>query len=268
MKYTILIVDDEPCVAEGIILKIERMKLSNTYEAVTCSRGNQAMALIRERAFDMVITDIRMPFMSGTQFIKELRKCGFTKPILVLSGYDDFEYVREAFVNGANDYMLKPVAIQELEKKLLQYLPQKEKKPLLSKGEEDFFGQEEKESAAYDQIINYAVQYIYDNYKDKLLSMEDVAKHVSVSYGHFSGLFRKGTGMTFPSFLRKVRVEKAIELLEDPFLKIADICYQVGYKYPQQFSNEFKRVTGVYPSQYKKRKNQENGEEKYSSTEK
>lgn len=59
--------------------------------------------------------------------------------------------------------------------------------------------------------------------------------------------------MTFPSFLRKVRVEKAMELLEDPFLKISDICYQVGYKYPQQFSNQFKRVTGAYPSQYIKK---------------
>lgn len=261
MNYTILIVDDEPCVTEGIILKIKRMKLSDIYEAVTCSSGNQAMALIRERAFDMVITDIRMPFMSGTQFIKELRKCGFTKPILVLSGYDDFEYVREAFVNGANDYMLKPVAIQELEKKLFQYLPQKKQESPLSKEQDGVLPeQEEAESAAYDRIITYAVQYIYDNYKDKLLSMEDVAKHVSVSYGHFSVLFRKETGMTFPSFLRKVRVEKAVELLEDPYLKIADICYQVGYKYPQQFSNEFKRVTGVYPSQYKKRKNEEKEE--------
>lgn len=256
MKYVILIVDDEPCVAEGIILKIKRMKLSDAYEAVTCSSGKQAVALVRERAFDMVITDIRMPFMSGTQLIKEIRKCGFDKPVLVLSGYDDFEYVREAFVNGANDYMLKPVAIQELEKKLLHYLPQNEQeKPLATDG---LLGQKEEEAFVYDRVITYAVQYIYDNYKNKMLSMEDVAKHVSVSYGHFSGLFRKETGMTFPSFLRKVRVEKAIELLEDPFLKIADICYQVGYKYPQQFSNEFKRVTGVYPSQYKKKKNEEN----------
>ena len=59
--------------------------------------------------------------------------------------------------------------------------------------------------------------------------------------------------MTIPPFLRKVRVEKAMELLEDPFLKISDICYQVGYKYPQQFSNQFKWVTGVYPSQYIKK---------------
>ncbi len=262
MKYRILIVDDEKCVTEGIVLKFRRMKHAKSYEAVLCDSGNKAMALVREMAFDMIITDIRMPFMSGIQLIRELREAGFDKPVLVLSGYNDFEYVRDAFLSGANDYMLKPVAIQELEKKLDQYLLKGDKEEALPEesapSENHGNGEEGGSLTVQDRSIVYAIRYIYDHYKDKSLTMEDVAKHVSFSYGHFSNLFRKETGMTFPSFLRKVRVEKAMELLEDPYLKISDICYQVGYKYPQQFSNEFKRMTGVYPSQYIKKKNEEN----------
>lgn len=82
------------------------------------------------------------------------------------------------------------------------------------------------------------------------LRMEEVAKHVSTSYSHFSSLFRRETGTTFPAYLRRLRVEKAIEYLRDPDMKIAEVCYRVGFKYPQQFSSDFKKVTGVYPSEY------------------
>lgn len=147
------------------------------------------------------------------------------------------ELRREAFISGANDYMLKPVAIQELEKKMALYLSREDREEVAPRQDKDrTLPKEVMGHAVEDRSIAYAIRYIYDNYRDKSLTMEDVARHVSFNYGHFSSLFRKETGMTFPSFLRKVRVEKAMELLEDPFLKISDICYQVGYKYPQQFS--------------------------------
>lgn len=111
-------------------------------------------------------------------------------------------------------------------------------------------GEKGRESGWHIQLIAYAKEYIGDNYKNSSLTMEDAANHVAVSYSYFSSLFRKETGETFPAYLRKLRIKKAIELLEDPTLKISDICYQVGFKYPQQLFNEFKKVTGVYPSRY------------------
>ncbi len=159
-----------------------------------------------------------------------------------MSGYDDFSYVRDAFTGGADDYLLKPVSVAELDEKLrLSLIP----------GEQTQQGTPAAPDAAPGRnVIRYAQEYIHTHYMNSGLRMEEVARHVSLSYSHFSSLFRKETGTTFPAYLRRLRVEKAIEYLNDPDMKIAEICYRVGFKYPQQLSNDFKKVTGVYPSEY------------------
>lgn len=241
-KKRILVVDDEPAIAESVAHKIGRLKETPPYGVETCTSARQALALTGQTHYEAVVTDVRMPFLTGCSLVKELRVSGFSGVILVLSGYDDFTYVRECFVNGADDYMLKPVSAKELGEKLSLLL---EKKGLKERSAQDL-----DHAINRNDIVSYAKAYIRQNYKNSSLSMETVANHVAVSYSYFSSLFRRETGETFPAYLRKLRIEKAIELLEDPGLKISDICYQVGFKYPQQFSNDFKKVTGVYPSRY------------------
>ncbi len=241
-EIKILIVDDEEMICDSLCLKISRLKHPVTYTTVTCNSGAKALRLLKNHVFDVIITDMRMPFMSGTTFVKSARADGYKGTVFVLSGYDDYSYVREAFLGGADDYLLKPISVNDLDSHF--------KKIVLPKSmQQSKTGTAEKSDRRKD-IIAYAEDYIHCNYTNSALSMEEVAQYVSLSYSHFSSLFRKKTGTTFPSYLRKLRIEKAIELLNDPGLRIADISYQVGFKYPQQFSNDFKKVTGVYPSEY------------------
>lgn len=239
---SLLIVDDEQYICDSVILKIGRLQHPVTYKAVSCNNGNSALELLEKNHFDAVITDIRMPFMTGIALIRAAREKGFAGKIFVLSGYDDFSYVRDAFTSGADDYLLKPVSVSELDQKLrlllLSAVGQKTEEP------------ESMQPGQYRSIVSYAEEYIRTHYRNSTLNMEEVANHVSVSYSYFSSLFRRETGMTFPAYLRKVRIEKAIEYLRDPGMRIAEICYRIGFKYPQQLSNDFKKVTGVYPSEY------------------
>ncbi len=239
---SILIVDDEQFICESIILKIGRLKHPITYETVSCNNGNSALKLLEKRKFDIMITDIRMPFMTGITLIRQARDRGFAGIILVLSGYDDFAYVHDAFTGGADDYLLKPISVAELDRKLRAFLPPEN---MAAPSEQTISG-----TSPHRSIISYAEEYIRTHYMNSTLRMDEVAKHISLSYSHFSSLFRKETGMTFPAYLRKVRIEKAIEYLNDPGMKITEVCYRVGFKYPQQLSNDFKKVTGVYPSEY------------------
>lgn len=241
-KKRVLVVDDEPAIAESVALKIRRLKAAWPYEVESCTSGRQAMIMAGQTYYHVVVTDVRMPFLTGCALVKELRAAGFSGVILVLSGYDNFQYVRESFVNGADDYMLKPVSVKELGEKLDFLLKEKGGKCGLAESPDH--------AISRNDIVAYAKEYIRQNYRSSSLTMEAVANHVAVSYSYFSSLFRREAGETFPAYLRKLRIEKAIELLEDPGLKISDICYQVGFKYPQQFSNEFKKVTGVYPSRF------------------
>lgn len=248
-KISILIVDDEVTICDSLKLKINRLKHPFEYVTRSCTSGNEALRLIKTEQFDMMITDIRMPFMSGLTLVKEVRDIGFTGTILALSGYDDFEYVREAFLSGVDDYLLKPIASQILDRKLLQYMVVESQDETLA----DYDDQGIRKPAT---TIEYAVEYIENHYMNSSLSMDEVAKHVHLSYSYFSSLFKHETGLTFPAYLREHRIKKAIEYLSDPSIKISDISTSVGFKYPQQFSQDFKRVMGFYPSEYVNRINE------------
>ena len=72
-----------------------------------CSGGGQALGYLAEHPVDLLITDIKMPGMDGLELMRQLRRSGAMPVTVVLSGYDEFELVREAFRLGAYDYLLK-----------------------------------------------------------------------------------------------------------------------------------------------------------------
>ena len=72
-----------------------------------CSSGAQALAYLCEHPVDLLITDIKMPGMTGLELMAELRRNGCMPVTVALSGYDEFDLVREAFRLGAYDYLLK-----------------------------------------------------------------------------------------------------------------------------------------------------------------
>ncbi|CAM4350735.1 two-component system response regulator YesN [Paenibacillus endophyticus] len=108
----VLIVDDEPLARESLkyLIDWEEHGFAITAEA---EDGVRALELIRERHFSLVLTDIRMPRMSGLQFIEQLQECSEAK-VIILSGYEDFDFVRQGLKLGVTDYLLKPVDEVEL----------------------------------------------------------------------------------------------------------------------------------------------------------
>lgn len=116
--YKILIVDDEPFILEGLrhVISWEEHGLEI---AATAANGVQALEILRQCAPDIVLTDIKMPYMDGLSLLKEIRREGMDIRCIFLSGYDDFEYVREAAKLGIENYLLKPVIPDELSATIL-----------------------------------------------------------------------------------------------------------------------------------------------------
>ncbi|MBD2870578.1 response regulator transcription factor [Paenibacillus arenilitoris] len=115
--YKVLIVDDVREIRTGIRLRVEwnRFHFEVAGEA---GNGEEALERLLEEPYDVVITDIQMPVMNGLAL---LRECSSSYPhirLIVLSGYDDFAYVKTAIQCGAADYLLKPVVTEELEQLL------------------------------------------------------------------------------------------------------------------------------------------------------
>lgn len=94
------------------------------------------------------------------------------------------------------------------------------------------------------------VQYIDSNYFNDL-NMAMLANHFSINYTYFSYLFKNHTSLSFSDYLKKVRVEKAKELLRNDDLKIYEIAEMVGFKHPKYFTKTFRGITGISPQEYK-----------------
>lgn len=184
----------------------------------------------------ILITDINMPGLSGLYLVKRVKKQYPTCGVYVLSGYDDYDLVRQAFLNGADDYLLKPVDIEELRSKVLHQAIEKH--------------QSETQEANDNWMMEQAVEFIHENI-NRALTMNEVAMHVAISYNYFSKLFRDYTGCNFPEYVHKKRIELSKRYLNDPSLRVSDIARKIGYDSASSYSKVFKKYEGCYPTEYR-----------------
>ncbi|KKO55192.1 response regulator [Paenibacillus sp. DMB20] len=117
---SLMIVDDEKNIRYGLKMMIER-EFPGVYDIRTASQGEEALELYGERAAEIIVTDIRMPGMDGIRFIEKLvdeaeaQADKTIKPVvIILSGYDDFEYAKAAIRYQVKEYLLKPIRRDEL----------------------------------------------------------------------------------------------------------------------------------------------------------
>jgi len=106
----ILIVDDEPLVRRSLS---ELLTLSG-YVVSAASNGKEALALLKDYTADIVITDIKMPEMDGTQLLKEIKSLHPDVPVILITGYGSIENAVEAIKQGAYDYITKPIVDSEI----------------------------------------------------------------------------------------------------------------------------------------------------------
>ncbi len=118
--YSVLIVDDEYYICDGVASKLKRLNLQSIGEIRTCYSGEEAFEICRTYKPQIVITDIKMGGISGIELINRLNHILFPVRFLILSGYDDFDFVHNAFREGAYDYLLKPLLSEQLKKVVLQ----------------------------------------------------------------------------------------------------------------------------------------------------
>ncbi|MDE1549099.1 response regulator [Jeotgalibaca caeni] len=117
MMYRVLIVDDEPVVREGLAHLINWQALG--FEIVgDAENGLDGIEKINQLHPNIVVTDIRMPIMDGIEMIRKIQETNSEMEVLILSGYSDFSYAKEAIHLGVSSYLLKPVDEEELENEL------------------------------------------------------------------------------------------------------------------------------------------------------
>jgi DNA-binding response OmpR family regulator len=110
MSAKILVAEDEKMMLKAISFKLQK----EGYEVVTAEDGRQALDLLQQQHFDVVVTDIMMPFASGLEIVTSIREKSSAIKIILLSSLGQEATVVKAFSLGADDYMTKPFSPNEL----------------------------------------------------------------------------------------------------------------------------------------------------------
>lgn len=88
--------------------------IKNGYTVKEVGDGKEALDAIDAEYFDLIISDIMMPIMDGYEFVRLLREAGNTTPVLMITAKDAFDDMRKGFVSGTDDYMVKPINVNEM----------------------------------------------------------------------------------------------------------------------------------------------------------
>ena len=111
--FRILVADDEKVTRRGIVTMLER-SLKEEIEFIEASNGEEALQIVKQQMIHLVITDICMPLCSGLEFVGQLRKNDDDMTVIIVSGYENFEYAKQAVKLGVKDYIMKPLKREEL----------------------------------------------------------------------------------------------------------------------------------------------------------
>ena len=243
MPLKLLIADDEDVIRNGVAkyIKLHTDCFNQIYEA---ENGQQAIDLILKYQPDILLLDVQMPGNTGIDVMKEIRKAGMTPTILILSGYDEFEYAQQALRFGAKEYLLKPVRAKDILECLLKFADDYQKDVSTI---EDLSG---------NYLVKQAEEYIAENYAEAI-ALNDVADYLGISKGYVSTLFTKNLDCGFVDYLNMIRVERACSYLEQSYFKTYEVAYKVGFKDEKYFSRVFKKIKGMSPKEYRMGQKQE-----------
>ncbi|MFP3125772.1 response regulator [Ectobacillus funiculus] len=240
----VLLVDDERWVRTALKWTINKLHLP-LQVAYECVNGLEALDWIKQNEVDLVLTDIRMPIMDGLSFVKELSQMKGEQDVIVISVHDEFEFVQKAIRNGVYDYLLKPIEETELKACLEKWLDKRNKEETKSNSKQ--YEDANLPSSTIDSVLQYLERTPLDQ-----VTLKDAAESVHMNPSYLSQLFKQQLNKKFVDYITELRMEESKRLLINTTLRISEIAERVGYSDLAYFSNNFKRIIGRSPSEFRK----------------
>jgi two-component system, response regulator YesN len=249
----VLIVDDEPRTREGVRKTLEA-EWSGQLQVLTAGSAAEASGIMEKQQIHLLITDIRMPEITGLAMVEDQRSRGFKPVVIVISGHAVFDYAQHAIRLGVVHYLLKPLEKRKLieaVKQALELDKSRERQQTLEKVVDTRLLELNAGESPASEPVQKAKRYV----EDRLGSppgLKEVAEHVHLNASYFSFLFKEQTGLTYSEYIARRKLQKGKELLLMSHLSINEIAEQVGYQNSKSFIKVFKEYTGFSPSQYRK----------------
>ena len=238
-KLRVLLVDDEIMIREGF-KKLFDWEEHDCEVVGEAADGMEALAQIDILHPDIVIMDINIPIINGLKVIQMSRIKHPEMAFIIVSGYDDFSYCREALRLQITDYILKPVNYEEFGNCIDNL-----KISMFEKRAAD--DQEETQEHTIIGIVRYMQEHMTEE-----ISLNVLAEQFHLSAQYISQLFKNEIGVNFLVYLTNIRMEQAKKLLLSTPLSVAEVSERSGYSDYRVFTKVFKKTEGVTPSQYRR----------------
>lgn len=252
--YRVLLVEDEDIIRKGILFSVDWASVGCVVVAEARNGQEGLEAIVKEKP-DIVIADINMPLMDGLEMIKSSYE-SYDYSAILLSGYSEFAYAKEAMKYGVTRYLLKPLNVEELMEALERAKEERRIKQayvlrLNSKEQwrnasvlKDYSGR-----SIEDPVVEKMLCYIHENYREKV-TVADVVTALNYSESFLNRKFKDTMGTTFIDYLNRYRIQKAIELIKEGKLRMQEVAWGCGigdYKY---FKSVFSKYMGCSPKEY------------------
>lgn len=250
--WKVMIADDENYMLEAMenLIDWKKMNCQLVYKA---GNGQVLLEQIKKNPPDIIITDIKMPLVSGIEVAKYVYEHMLPAKVIILSAYADFQYAQEAIKYDVCGYIIKTSVIEMLPG-MIQKAVGKLSAPALEV-------EKDNEEQFSDDILGRLQKYISEHYMDKL-SLTQIANEIHANGSYLSRLYKTKTGQNLFDVINKMKLEKAKEYMSQG-KRIYEIAQMVGFDDVSYFSRVFRKYEGCSPREYENRlKEKKKNEEK------
>lgn len=267
--------NEEADTSKGIMLLVEdnselrtflRSIFTSEYRIVEAADGLEGLNKALKFLPDIIISDVMMPEKDGIEMTRELRAEMTTShiPIVLLTAKSSIESKLEGLEYGADDYITKPFSATYLKARVKNLLTQRKKlqtlyrQDLMSAGtgapsmEKSVEEQEVPAMSSIDcKFMDKLVELMEKNMDNGELVVDDFVQDLAVSRSVFFKKLKTLTGLAPIEFIKEMRINRAVQLIETGEYSMTQISYMVGINDPRYFSKCFKQKMGMTPTEYR-----------------
>jgi len=226
--------------------------LAEFYFIITAHNGIDGLEKMKEFNPDLVITDVMMPGMNGTEFCHVLKMDLNTShiPVLMLTALSSIESQMEGFETGADDYIVKPFDDRVLLLRIRNLLDSRRiLREKFSNSHNEWH--EAMQTLKPDrELLEKGTKIIENHLTDFLFTVDVLASELNLSRSTLHRKLRALTNQSATEFIKFVRINQSITLIEKGMTNIDEICFKVGFNSHSYYSMCFKKQLGQTPTDY------------------
>ena len=253
----LLIADDESVIRKGL-LSLDWTSIG-IEEVLSASNGAEAKRILLSQPVDIGIFDIRMPGMTGIELAQMHKKYSLDMAIVILSGFSEFEYAREAIRSGVYEYLLKPVSPREI----LQTIAEVKNRLEQERYQKQLVREHERSEGTFDtvtqvrnrfpRVSKVVMEMLTDMAQEfaEPITLNELSEKYYFTTSYVSKKIKQETGYSFVNILNAIRLMNAAKLLQEGE-RINIVCEKSGFRDQRYFSQVFKKAFGCSLSEYKK----------------